>query len=250
MEKGCCGYCNTCNCEHFLPIIPAREACLELMNLLQREKRIDFSVPANQADFRYSTDYLEGPARGKMFGVMVAKTAGGRQRVFRAFSGQYNGIWKVPGWVDPVFDLARFHKVHDHREKEIKELGQQIQEVGRGGPACQSLAIKRKHKSQQLMKKIHELYRLKNFCTQEAGLAEIFSQGRGIPTGTGDCCAPKLLQYAAVNNLRPVSIAEFYWGRENLSGTRQHGSFYPSCQSKCYPILGFMLCGLTSEHND
>ena len=93
------------------------------------------------------------------------------------------------------------------------------------------------------MRAIHDLYRLQNFHSQRAGLEEIFAAKKGVPTGTGDCCAPKLLQYAALHNLTPLALAEFYFGRENRSGTRQHGCFYPSCRTKCYPILGFMLCG-------
>jgi len=64
-----------------------------------------------------------------------------------------------------------------------------------------------------------------------------------IPTGAGECCAPKLLNYAALNGLKPVGLSEFYWGKENKSGTRQHKQFYPACVEKCQPILGFMLCG-------
>lgn len=76
------------------------------------------------------------------------------------------------------------------------------------------------------------------------GIEEAFCEDKGIPTGTGDCCAPKLLNYAARNRLKPIGISEFFFGRENKSETRKHGEFYPSCKIKCEPILGFMLCGL------
>ena len=114
-------------------------------------------------------------------------------------------------------------------------------------PERQKLVQLRKKKSQQLMRAIHSLYRLHNFHGQVASLERVFAAGtdkKGLPpTGTGDCCAPKLLQHAAVHNLTPLAVAEFYIGKENRSGSRQHGCFYPSCQAKCYPILGFMLCG-------
>ena len=248
-DSGCVGYCRQCGCDHHLSGAPARGACLDLMAKLKQENRIDFTIPAGLADPRYSTDYLEGPARGKMFGVMIARTASGETQVLRAFSGQYNGSWQVPGWVGPVFEPAEFYHLHDPRERAIKELGRQMEEKDKGTSRYQSLAVQRKEKSRQLMKMIHGLYRLKNFCSQEAGLQEIFFQGKGIPTGTGDCCAPKLLQHAALNDLRPLGLAEFYWGRQNSSGSRQHGRFYPSCRSKCYPLLGFMLCGLQGIEN-
>lgn len=103
----------------------------------------------------------------------------------------------------------------------------------------------RKALSQQSMRAIHELYRVRNFRGQLASLFDIFPAGRGVPTGSGDCCAPKLLQYAALHDLTPLGLAEFYWGRESRSGARLHRAYYPSCKDKCYPILGHMLCGLT-----
>ncbi|MGY8674438.1 MAG: hypothetical protein ACKVHO_17840, partial [Verrucomicrobiia bacterium] len=66
----------------------------------------------------------------------------------------------------------------------------------------------------------------------------------GLPGGVGDCCGPKLLQHAANTRLKPIGLAEFYWGGPHLSGKRQPGSFYPCCEEKCQPILGYMLCGL------
>ena len=59
----------------------------------------------------------------------------------------------------------------------------------------------------------------------------------------GDCCAPKLINFAAKNKLEPISIAEFYWGQENASGSKKHLHFYGSCEEKCGPILGRMLYG-------
>ena len=113
-----------------------------------------------------------------------------------------------------------------------------------------TLVDERKGLSQRSMRAIHELYRVHSFgnrtdrADRAASLFDIFPAGRGVPTGTGDCCAPKLLQYAILHNMTPLGLAEFYWGRESRSGARLHGEFYPSCQDKCYPILGYMLCGL------
>ena len=246
-EIGCSGLCRRCGKEHSLTVGPAYQACLELMVELENEGRIDKYLYAEQGDPRFSTSYLFGAARGKMFGVMVAMDPHGRKVILRAFSGQYNGVWKIPGWVGPVFDLEEFHRVHDDEERKIKELGRRIEEQTAGSQQQLELIGLRKQMSQQLMVNIHGLYRLHNFSGQVASLQEVFPPGMGIPTGTGDCCGPKLLQYAAVHNLVPMGMAEFYWGQPNASGSRQHGKFYSSCQTKCYPILGFMLCGLQEE---
>ena len=241
-DYGCSGFCRRCGREHGLPIDPAHYACLTLMAELESKKRIDLSQPDRKANPRFSTDYLLGDARGKMFGVMIAAKPDGVTVVLRAFSGQYNGAWHVPGWVVPVFDLEAFHRIHDYEEKKIKELGRRINGQKARSPQQRELIALRKQLSQKLMKEIHNLYRLQSYSGAVAGLREIFPPDMGIPTGTGDCCAPKLLQHAAVHGLVPLSIAEFYWGRQNKSGSRQHGEFYPSCRTKCYPILGFMLC--------
>ncbi|MBV5332457.1 hypothetical protein JZU54_02575, partial [bacterium] len=79
----------------------------------------------------------------------------------------------------------------------------------------------------QWMRDIHGLYTLTNFHGEGRPLAEAFAGSGGIPTGTGDCCAPKLFNQAVQEHLTPVAMAEFYWGRENSSRTRQHGQFYP-----------------------
>ena len=214
------------------------------MAALARYGRIDLEASADTADPRFSTDYLQGPALGKMFGVMVAAALDGSRVVRRAFSGQYNGVWQVPGWVEPVFSLAQFYRLHDPEEQKIKELGCRIAELKPGSESRKRLTKVRKQRSRRLMENIHGLYRLRNFAGREAGLQELFPPGRGIPTGTGDCCGPKLLQHAAVHNLVPLGLAEFYWGRPNKSGSRSQGRFYPSCREKCFPLLGFMLCGL------
>lgn len=248
------GLCQTCGQEHHLLALPAQEAAVQLMRTLEHTQRIDFSCPSQQADPCCSVDYLWGPARGKMFGVMVAQMAQATSRetvCLMAFSGQYNGLWQVPGWVDPVFDLKNFHQVHDAEEREIKKLTLTISKLQSGSEDRQQLVWLRKKKSQQLMRKIHQLYQLQNFHGQVASLEQVFAfnmDKKGLPpTGTGDCCAPKLLQHAAVHGLTPLGLAEFYFGKENASGSRQHGHFYPSCSRKCYPILGFMLCGLEGE---
>jgi tRNA pseudouridine32 synthase/23S rRNA pseudouridine746 synthase len=66
-----------------------------------------------------------------------------------------------------------------------------------------------------------------------------------IPTGTGDCCAPKLLHCAAVHNLKPLAMAEFWWGPP--SGDKIQGEFYGACGDRCQPLMGFLLSGLSQN---
>jgi len=64
------------------------------------------------------------------------------------------------------------------------------------------------------------------------------------PGGAGDCAAPKLLAYAYAHGLRPLALAEFWWGAPPPGGGRVSGAFYPACRDKCGPLLPFMLEGL------
>ena len=45
------------------------------------------------------------------------------------------------------------------------------------------------------------------------------------PSGTGECCEPKLLQYAFTHGMRPVEMAMFWWGEPPKTEIRQHGQF-------------------------
>lgn len=214
-----------------------------LMVELEREKRIDFHLPPEKANPLYATDSLFGSGRGKMFGVLICTDSGGRETVVRAYSGQYNGEWAVEGWVPPILDPLEFRQVTWAAEKEIKRLGCRLEGHDPLSNVYSELAGKRRRLSRELMQEIFNLYTFANFRGERQRLDQVYS-GTGLPpTGTGDCCAPKLLHHAACNGLKPKAIAEFFWGRENTSQSRQHGVFYPACASKCQPILGFLLCG-------
>jgi hypothetical protein len=213
------------------------------MEHLRRYRSIDLSADRGKADPRLATDWLYGEARGKMFGVLECRAGDGSIVILRAFSGQYNGLWEIDGWAPPLFDSRQLEKISIPTEKEIKRLGRKM--AASDIPACQlELQRRRRQLSRDLMRQIHGLYRLTNFRGENASLAAAYMKDGGIPTGTGDCCAPKLLIMAARTGLVPLGMAEFFWGRCNRSGGREEGCFYPSCNEKCEPILGFLLCGL------
>jgi tRNA pseudouridine32 synthase/23S rRNA pseudouridine746 synthase len=75
------------------------------------------------------------------------------------------------------------------------------------------------------------------------------SWGAAPPSGSGECCEPKLLQYAFAHGLRPVSMAMFWWGESPKEEVRHHLQHYPACSGKCKPILRWMLQGLDVEPN-
>ena len=114
-----------------------------------------------------------------------------------------------------------------------------------------SLQRKRKQMSDELQRWLFATYRMLNAKGEERDLIDIFREYTHAmpPAGAGDCCAPKLLQYAYLHHLRPVCMAEFWWGESPASEIRHHLHYYPACRSKCLPILTHMLKGLDVAPN-
>ena len=114
-----------------------------------------------------------------------------------------------------------------------------------------SLQRKRKQMSDELQRWLFSAYRMLNAKGEERDLIDIFREYTHAmpPAGAGDCCAPKLLQYAYLHHLRPVCMAEFWWGESPASEIRHHLHYYPACRSKCLPILTHMLKGLNVAPN-
>lgn len=113
------------------------------------------------------------------------------------------------------------------------------------------LKEERATKSSCLQKEIFEQYTFLNQAQKTKSLLAIFSQTvfQTPPAGAGECAAPKLLQYAFLNHLQPICMAEFWWGKSPSSEVRLHGQFYPACRGKCEPILAHMLDGISLEKN-
>lgn len=109
-----------------------------------------------------------------------------------------------------------------------------------------ALRQKRKGMSDELQRWLFSQYRMLNARGESRDLCDIFSAtvGRVPPSGAGECCAPKLLQYAYTHGMQPLCMAEFWWGASPKSEVRHHLHYYPACRGKCKPILEHMLQGL------
>jgi tRNA pseudouridine32 synthase / 23S rRNA pseudouridine746 synthase len=110
------------------------------------------------------------------------------------------------------------------------------------------LKEERRLKSGALQQKLFAEYSFLNQFGERKSIGEIFNNNP--PAGAGECAAPKLLHYAFEHNLKPIAMAEFWWGQSPKSEIRKHKQFYPACKSKCEPILlSHMLHGLDMEAN-
>lgn len=136
--------------------------------------------------------------------------------------------------------LRRLKKEYEVRLEELHEREKTITSK------ISSLKTLHRQMSDELQKWIFGQYIVHNMCGKEASIWRIFNDAGLVPPGgTGECAAPKLLEYAFRNNLTPLSMGEFWYGESPETAVRTHGRFYPSCTSKCGPLLTFMLKGLT-----
>lgn len=185
------------------------------------------------------------PKEGKMFGVLVVEgmTQGDGSPVsfLAAYSGLLEGRNDWDFFVPPVYDAQQPDGYFKQKEREIMA------------------SVDHKEMSQALQLWLFRQYKMLNARGEEKDLVEIWQDYHSSPRirekyplppgGTGDCCAPKLLQYAYQHDLKPVCMAEFWWGPSPKSEVRHHGQFYPACSGKCKPVLAWMLQGLDVDPN-
>jgi tRNA pseudouridine32 synthase/23S rRNA pseudouridine746 synthase len=105
------------------------------------------------------------------------------------------------------------------------------------------LSAERKRKSEALQNWLFEHFVMVNYAGARRNLLDIFRDTvlQLPPSGTGECCEPKLLQYAYTHGLKPVQMAMFWWGKSPEGEIRHHLHYYPACSGKCKPVLTYML---------
>lgn len=105
--------------------------------------------------------------------------------------------------------------------------------------------------SADIQARIFQAYTFLNKDNQAKSLLSIFENTpfKTPPAGAGECAAPKLLQYAFLHQLKPIAMAEFWWGISPDSEVKVHKEFYPACRGKCEPILSHMLEGIELDVN-
>lgn len=143
------------------------------------------------------------------------------------------------------FLKAELRRTRRRCEEAQKKLREQITEKE---SEIQHLKNERARRSEALQQWLFRSFSFLNARGETSLLPDLFPN-RVPPAGAGECCAPKLLQYAYVHKLRPLCMAEFWVGLSPKDELRMEGNYYPACQAKCKPILGWMLQGLNVEPN-
>lgn len=146
------------------------------------------------------------------------------------------------------YQKAEYKRKEKRWKKRLEELEA---EVHRFKDEIEKLKVERKERSAALQQKLFEQFRMLNAKGEVKDLCTVFEQTvqKVPPAGAGECALPKLLQYAYLHQLKPLAMAEFWWGDSPKNEIRHHGYYYPSCTGKCEPILRHMLQGLEVDGN-
>lgn len=195
-----------------------------------------------------------GEIIGKMFGVLVVQTRENEIGYLAAFSGKLAGSNHHSKFVPPIFDGTADGGFLNSGMTELTRINEKIRILEEADLDIHDKQISllktfRKAHSNALQNEIFDQYHFLNRAGETRGLRDIFTNAsyKNPPAGAGECAAPKLLQYAFQQNMRPVAMAEFWWGKSPKSDYWKHGHFYPACQEKCAPILAHMLAGMAMD---
>lgn len=189
---------------------------------------------------------LDAPGGGKMFGVLVVATGDGRLGYLCAFSGMLGGRWHVEGFAPPLFDPVSRDTFWPEGQAELRALELRHADPREPDAGRAEVEHLRAERSRQLWRRLTDSYVLPNARGERQSLTALF-EPEAPPGGAGDCAAPKLFAWAYQHHLRPVALAEFWWGASPLKGEWLAGRYYPACQSKCGRVLPYMLEGLAVD---
>ena len=147
------------------PESEAKQECLLLIEQLEKSGCMDFCVEEEFRNPKFSLEYAKNNC-GIMMGVLVCKIPDTNKKVvLKAFSGQYNSNWQIPGWVNPCFEVEKWQNEVNRADPKIKELTRKIEEFvnkeklyGEDGKILHQLRKERKLLSNESLKNIYSFY--------------------------------------------------------------------------------------------
>lgn len=196
-----------------------------------------------QAKEEYSS--LKAKLEEEMSNIVAQCAFRKNQRDLKRQSGNYDeAVLRLESQRDNADKqrLKHHHKVLlAEAESKVAALREDIEQLRK----------ERHLRSAALQSALFERFKILNANGEVRDLMQLFAPTPQVlpPAGAGECAAPKLLQYAYIHNFKPLAMAEFWWGESPRGEVRRHGNFYPSCNSKCKPIMTFMMQGLEVEPN-
>ncbi|MBQ0038991.1 MAG: RluA family pseudouridine synthase [Treponema sp.] len=220
-------------------------ACRKITNLLDEKKiALEYTGRISQ----------ERADNGIMIGACHAKNEAGDEVLLYTVSGNARRIMDKENliggtFIVPIVSNEEINKALCSNDGEIHRL---TDEINRECDAARKAELKQQREklTTESLAKVHDLYSFHCSDGTKKSLKEICcisNKGKLPPTGTGDCCAPKLLDHCYANGLVPFSMCEVYYG--NDSETKKSGEVYGPCDERCGIILPEML-GLKILYRD
>ena len=218
---------------------------------------------------------------GLMLGALVCTDAAGQRVVLKTLSGTSRTLCPAAGqceagsiFVPPLAAPAAINAALAKNDAQIHLLTEKIRTIIRQkkdaiirqekdaitrqkkdasqaeSEELRSLKAERSLLTTESLAAVHALYAFHCADGKQRPLLEICRERCGgtlPPTGTGDCCAPKLLDYAFSHGLQPQSMCEVFYGE--ASTRRSQGERCPPCDERCGIVLPAML-GLEILYRD
>jgi len=212
------------------------EAEISAMNQeISRLQSDEYYVQLQQSyqQMLWDAENAVGEAKANM---LTAKEKRDAERSQRALSSEEEATFVK----ESQFLKAEVRRVKKRWEEALTAARQELEATEK--PIAE-LSAERKRNSEALQNWLFEHFVIENYAGEKRNLLEIFRDTvqQLPPAGTGECCEPKLLQYAYTHGLKPIQIAMFWWGKSPEGEIRHHLHYYPACSGKCKPVLQYML---------
>ena len=221
------------------------EEQISAINIRIRELENSGSYLDSKEKWKIETEQAKAVLNQAKAELKMAKEA---REIRRQSSPELSGEEQASLIRESQYQKAEYKRLEKEWKKRLEELETEVRHFD---IEIERLKTERKERSAALQRKLFEQFRMLNAQGEVKDLYTIFEQTvqKVPPAGAGECALPKLLQYAYLHQLKPLAMAEFWWGDSPKNEIRHHGYYYPSCKGKCEPILQHMLQGLEVDEN-
>ena len=221
------------------------EEQISAINIRIRELENSGSYLNSKEKWKIETEQAKAVLNQAKAELKMAKEA---REIRRQSSPELSGEEQASLIRESQYQKAEYKRLEKEWKKRLEELETEVRHFD---IEIERLKTERKERSAALQRKLFEQFRMLNAQGEVKDLYTIFEQTvqKVPPAGAGECALPKLLQYAYLHQLKPLAMAEFWWGDSPKNEIRHHGYYYPSCKGKCEPILQHMLQGLEVDEN-
>ena len=221
------------------------EEQISAINIRIRELENSSSYLGSKEKWKIETEQAKAVLNQAKAELKIAKEA---REIRRQSSPELSEEEQASLIRESQYQKAEYKRLEKEWKKRLEELETEVRHFD---IEIERLKTERKERSAALQRKLFEQFRMLNAQGEVKDLYTIFEQTvqKVPPAGAGECALPKLLQYAYLHQLKPLAMAEFWWGDSPKNEIRHHGYYYPSCKGKCEPILQHMLQGLEVDEN-